>query len=186
MLPQKSLLEIELSEVVISHSNIFYTKRWLPMLTIILTIFSKHKDIFHFNLSIVSFHANLKFSQWLRLRCWIIVIEHDSINDKNGIKFKLKCCKMYNISLITIKYSIDIILIINLCLFDIALYLLWTVNLILKLIGLYAITWHSYCIVTCSNLIFYYQFIHKHLVYRRILLFLLWEGPIVFTMQGTG
>ena len=23
------------------------------------------------------------------------------------------------------------------------------------------------CIVTCSNLVFYYQFIHRHFVYRR-------------------
>ena len=24
------------------------------------------------------------------------------------------------------------------------------------------------CIVTCSNLVFYYQFIHEHFVYKRI------------------
>ena len=36
----------------------------------------KKQYIFYFNLSIVSFHANLKF---LMLRCLLIVIEYDSI-----------------------------------------------------------------------------------------------------------
>ena len=60
-----------------------------------------NEDLFHFNLSIVSFYANLKFPRLSRPGCWTIVIEHDIIDNKNGIK--LKCCKMYNISLITIE-----------------------------------------------------------------------------------
>ena len=40
------------------------------------------QDIFHFDLSLVSFHASSKFAQYSRRRSWTIVIEHDSINKK--------------------------------------------------------------------------------------------------------
>ena len=42
---------------------------------------------------------------------------------KNEIKFKLKCCKMYNISLLTMESYINIKFIINIQLMDIALLL---------------------------------------------------------------
>ena len=46
--------------------------------------------MFHFDLSIVSFHASSKFTQYTRLRCWTIVIEHDSINNKKLNKIQIE------------------------------------------------------------------------------------------------
>ena len=65
------------------------------MFTKNMTIFKKKKkkkktDIFHFDLSIVSFHAISKFSQKSRRRCWTIVIEHDSINNKKWNKIQIE------------------------------------------------------------------------------------------------
>ena len=79
---------------------------------------------------------------------------------------KSECCKTYNILLITIKSVINIIFIIHLYLMDIALLLV--VNCKSDIIidwTLYAITGHSNCIVTCSNLVFYIQLIHRHFVH---------------------
>ena len=53
------------------------------------TYFQK-QDIFHFNLSIVSFHASSKFPQKSRRRCWTIVIEQDSINNKKWNKIQIE------------------------------------------------------------------------------------------------
>ena len=56
--------------------------------------FLKYEDIFDFNLPIVSFHANLKFSQKSKRRCWTIVaIEHDSINEEKWNKILIKMLK---------------------------------------------------------------------------------------------
>ena len=61
------------------------------MFTKILTVFLKtRRHICHFNLSIVSFRANLKFSQISRRKCWTIVIEQDSINNKKLNKTQIK------------------------------------------------------------------------------------------------
>ena len=75
-----------------SHSNVYYTTRSLPMFTKNMIIFSKttHIHIFHFNLSIVSFHASSMFSQKSRRRCWTIVIEHDSIGNKKWNKIQIE------------------------------------------------------------------------------------------------
>ena len=72
-----------------SHSNIYYTTRWLPMFTKNMIIFSKARHI-PFNFSTVSFHASSKFQQKSRRRCWTIVIEHDSINNKKWNKIQIE------------------------------------------------------------------------------------------------
>ena len=63
-----TLIDIKRMSLV---SYLFYSVEfeWLPILHKKLTILKKKNyDIFHFNLSIVCFHANLKFLQYSRQR----------------------------------------------------------------------------------------------------------------------
>ena len=97
------LLWITLSQAMATQSNTFYSTRWLPMFTKNLKIFFKTRHIpFWF--------VNRFLSRLFKV---FAVIETEMLDNsygkrqyltiKNRIKFKLKCFKMYNISLITIE-----------------------------------------------------------------------------------
>ena len=67
----------------------YYATRWFPMFTENMITFLKTRHI-PFLFLIVSFHVSSKFSQQSIRRCWTIVIENDSINNKKWYKIQIE------------------------------------------------------------------------------------------------